>query len=390
MPLLVFAEKMGKISFFCYHPSCFWPEIQPVRERESAMERVILIAPEMELRGSTIYTLILARELKLRGYRVAVMAGDGAYSDELAAEKIPFIRADLSGIFLRDVLYLNHFARLIKPHNPELIHLTHHNLAALGGYLATRLGVPYLLTIQSPVKKAISCRRKFFKGAIAISQPVRQSAVNTGQLAREKVHIIENGVATDLSPPARNNTGLIPVVGTVSRLEKDRGIKYFIHAARELILRNVQAHFLVIGSGPDEPKIRKLVRRLEITEHVTINNAASSYRNHMVPIDIFVSPALSEGFGIFVLQAMANAVPVVAAAAGGVFSLITDRETGLIVPKKDISIFADKIQAFLEDRAFAEKIGLAGFDYVQSQYPLQKTMEKTLKVYHDHEGAVEE
>ena len=35
-------------------------------------------------------------------------------------------------------------------------------------------------------------------------------------------------------------------------------------------------------------------------------------------------------------------------------------------------------------------VGLAGFDYVQSQYPLQKTMEKTLKVYHDHEGTMEE
>ena len=46
--------------------------------------------------------------------------------------------------------------------------------------------------------------------------------------------------------------------------------------ARELIRRKVQAHFLVIGTGPDETKIRKLVRKLDISEHVTINMAGAS------------------------------------------------------------------------------------------------------------------
>jgi len=349
------------------------------------MERIVLIAPSLELRGATFYTLTLARELRLRGYRVAVMAGQGSYADELAAEKIPFLRAEISGIFPLDLLYLNHYTRLLKPLNPELIHITHNNLAGIGGLIASSLGIPYVLTLQSLVKRAIRFKPSAFRGAIAISQPVRQSAVNTGLLPREKVHIVENGIAADINPPEKNNTGLIPVVGTVSRLEKDRGIKYFIHAAQELISRGVQAHFLVIGTGPDEAKLRKLVRRLKISEHVTINMAVSNSKNLINPIDVFVSPALSEGFGIFVMQAMAFAVPVVASAAGGVFSLITDQETGLIVPKRDVSVFADKIQAFLDDREYAESIGLNGFHYVQSHFPLKKTLEGTLKLYFQNE-----
>lgn len=345
------------------------------------MERIILVAPALELRGSTLYTLTLARELRLRGYRVAVMAGEGGFSDELAEEKIPFIRAEFSGVFLRDILYLNHFASRLKGWNPELIHVTHHSLAAIGGLIARRLHVPYVLSLQSPVKKTVPIQGRYLRGVIAINQPVRQSAVNTGQLPREKVHIVENGVATDVNPPTRNNAGLVPVVGTMCRLEKDRGIKYFIHAARELTLRGLQAHFLVLGSGPEEAKIRKLIRRIEFTESITINTAGGNYRHLMDPIDLFVSPTLSEGFNIFVLQAMAAAIPVVSSAAGGVFSLISDNERGLIVPKKDISLFADKIQAFLEDRAYAERIGLNGFRYVQSHFPLKKMLEGTLKLY---------
>ncbi|MHC4942227.1 MAG: glycosyltransferase family 4 protein [Planctomycetota bacterium] len=354
------------------------------------MERIVLMAPKLELRGSTVYTLMMARELKLRGYRVTVMAGEGSYADDLAAEKIPFLRADISEVFVRDLLYLNQYVKQLRPLNPELIHVTHHNLAALGGWIADRLRIPYIVTVQSILKKKLSYQPRFLQGAVAISQPVRQSMVNIGRVPRERAHIIPNGVVTGLKPPERKSAGLIPVVGTVGRLEKDRGIKYFIHAARELISRNVQAHFLIMGIGPEETKLRKLIRRLEITEHITINAALSKFKDLMNPIDIFVSPALSEGFGIFVLHAMASAVPVVASAAGGVFSLINDNITGLIVPKRDISFFADKIQAFLDDRAFAEEIGNNGFNYVQINYPFKKTLEGTLNLYHEHENGGED
>lgn len=356
---------------------------------ETHLERIILVAPGLELRGSTAYTLVLARELKLRGYRVAVMAGEGNFADELADDKIPFIRAEISGVFLRDLLYLNQYTKLLRPFNPDLIHVTHHDLAAIGGLIARRLRTPYLVTIQSPVKRPITLQRRFFKGAIAISHPSRQSTVNVGHIPREMVHIVENGVVTGHKPPSRDGSGLIPVVGTVSRLVKDRGIKYFIRAAKELISRNVQAHFLIMGTGPEEAKLRKLVRRLDMGEHITINMPKSNYRNLMEPIDLFVSPALSEGFGIFVLHAMASAIPVVASAAGGVFSLIKDNETGLIVPKRDVAIFADKIQAFLNDRPHAEQIGMNGFQYVHENFPLQKTLEGTLKLYHLQEAAME-
>lgn len=354
------------------------------------MERIVLIAPKLDLRGSTVSTLTLAKELKLRGYRVAVMAEGGSYSEDLEAEKIPFIRADISEIFYRDLLYLNQYVRLLRPFNPEIIHVTHHNLAALGGWIARRLNTPYLVTIQTPLKRAFSYQAGYLKGAIAISQPVRQSAVNIGRIPREKVHIVTNGVATGLNPPERNKAGLIPVVGTVGRLEKDRGIKYFIHAARELISRNMQAHFLIMGTGPEEAKLRKLVRRLGITEQVTINAASPKTKSLIDPIDIYVSPALSEGFGIFVLHAMASAVPVVASAAGGVFSLIADNETGLIVPKRDASIFADKIQTYLDDRPFAEEIGLNGFNYVQSHFPFKNTLDGILNLYETDGLAMEE
>jgi glycosyltransferase involved in cell wall biosynthesis len=95
---------------------------------------------------------------------------------------------------------------------------------------------------------------------------------------------------------------------------------------------------------------------------------------------------LSEGFNVFILQAMCRGLPVVASAAGGVFSLITDGETGLIVPKRDVSLFADKIQAYLDDKEYADRIGRNGFNFVQKNYPLLRMLDSTLEVYNSVEA----
>jgi glycosyltransferase involved in cell wall biosynthesis len=345
------------------------------------VERVLLIAPALELRGTTLYTLTLARELRLRGYRIGVMSSGGVFSDELQREKVPLIRADISGFTLRNFLYLHRIRALAEEFKPDLIHITHQSLADLGFQIASGLGVPYTFTVHSPLNSRIRVHKQHFRGAIAISQTVRQSVVNAGGLPRDKVCVIENGVATGVQPPPHREPGLIPVVGTVSGLDREYGVKYFIRTVQELIERGVDATFLILGSGPYEKKIHQMIRKLSLQHRITLASAMPSYLKLVSPIDIFVSPALSEGFNVFILQAMSRALPVVASAAGGVFSLLTDNETGLIVPKRDVSLFADKVQAYLDDREYADRIGRNGFDFVQKHYPLHRMIESTLEVY---------
>jgi len=345
------------------------------------VERVLLVAPSLELRGSTLYTLTLARELRLRGYRVGVMSAGGVFVPELARGKIPFFKADISGFYPRDFLYLRRIRSLAREYNPDLIHVTNHSLAELGGHIAGGLGVPYIFTIQSPLKSRLRVNNECLREAIAISQKVRQSAVNAGRLPREKVCVIEYGVETDVQPGPRRDGSLVPVVGTVCGLEREHGVKDFIRAARLLVSRGVRATFLILGSGQYERKIRQTIRKLSLENHVTLASSMPSYRNLVSPIDIFVSPTFSEGFNIFILQAMSRGLPVVAAAAGGVFSLIADDETGLIVPKHDIARLAEKIETYVHEKDYADRLGRNGFYFVQKNFPLHRMLDRTLGVY---------
>jgi glycosyltransferase involved in cell wall biosynthesis len=333
---------------------------------------------------------MLARELRLRGYRVGVMSAGGVFAPELQKGKVPFLKADISGFYPRDLLYLRRIQTLAREYNPDLIHITHQSLAELGGLIAGGLGVPYILTFQSPLKSKVRIHRDLFQEAIAVSQKVRQSAVNAGRLPREKVSVVEYGVETDVQPAPRRDGSLIPVVGTVCGLEREHGVKDFIRAARLLISRDVRAAFLIVGTGPYEKRIRQTIRKHSLERHVTLASTMPSYRNLVSPIDIFVSPTLSEGFNIFILQAMSRGLPVVASAAGGVFSLINDDETGLIVPKRDISLLAEKIQTYVHEKDYADRLGRNGFYFVQKNFPIHRMLDRTLGVYTGEVENVEE
>ncbi len=354
------------------------------------MERILLTAPRLDLRGTTLYTLTLAREMRLRGYKIGVMSSGGIFTHELRKERVPFIQADVSGFFPRDYLYMKRIRGRAKEFGPDLIHVTHHCLSELGGNIADKLAVPYVITIQKPITSTMHIYQRVFRKAIAVDSPIRQSAVNAGRLPREKVTSIKNGIATNAHPPPRRDGTETPVVGTVCHLDKDHGVKYFIHTARELVSRGVKAQFLILGSGPYEKKFRHLIRKLSLQKRVTMTSAMPSCLSLVSPIDIFVSPVLSEGSNSFILQAMAWGIPVVVSAVGGIFSLVIDNETGLIVPKKDVSVFADKIAACLDDKEFADRIGKSGFDFVQEHYPLPRMLESTLNAYSDEEGEAAE
>jgi glycosyltransferase involved in cell wall biosynthesis len=85
-------------------------------------------------------------------------------------------------------------------------------------------------------------------------------------------------------------------------------------------------------------------------------------------IDLFCMPSRTDSFGIVFLEAWANGLPVVAAAAGGVPEVVHHGETGLLVPFGDVDQLAEALHALLTDRSQARAMGQAGRTLVNAGY----------------------
>ena len=347
------------------------------------MRRILLLSSPLSLRGTALYTVSLARELKLRGHKGAVMTPGGILEGVLEEQDVPVVTAPVTGSFWRDALYLNVLVERAREFDPEIVHVQSHTLGAIGALLASQLDVADVVTVHTAVHGPLWFPPGSLTHAIAVSEDVRQALVTSGRFPRERIVVIPNGVSSSLSALDEEEVTKdeLPVVGTVNRLAPGRGIEHFLGAARMVLDAGDRAHFLVVGEGPQERELRKRARKLDLGGHVTFALPRARISDLFRPIDVYVSVGESEGHGIFILSAMAEARPVICTGVGGVLSFVRDGENGLLVGKGDVEELATRIRGLLAAPEERRRLGHAALRDVREQFALHPMVEETVETY---------
>jgi glycosyltransferase involved in cell wall biosynthesis len=140
---------------------------------------------------------------------------------------------------------------------------------------------------------------------------------------------------------------------------------------RVLTDRGVDVQWTVVGSGPDEERLRDAwtssrVRFLGTKKHEEVIDIASEH-------DVFVLPTRWEGVPVALLEAMSvGLVPVVSRVESGVAEILTDGITGLMPPVGDLAAFADAIAGLDADRTKLESMSSAASAYVARNHDIRE------------------
>lgn len=170
------------------------------------------------------------------------------------------------------------------------------------------------------------------------------------------------------------------VIGTIGRLkERVKGTRYLIQAVHFLKER-IDLGLVIVGSGSDEHVLQKLTRDLQLTEQIMFIKEACS-RDILRHFDLFVLPSLSEGFGLVLLEAMAEGRPIVATNVGGIPEVVIDGRTGMLVPPKNPEALADAISYMYDNRLESAEMGRAGKKRVEAFFDIGETAARTEKLY---------
>jgi glycosyltransferase involved in cell wall biosynthesis len=156
------------------------------------------------------------------------------------------------------------------------------------------------------------------------------------------------------------------------RLEhRQKGVLDLPSIDRTLLKRGIDIRWTVVGSGPDEQKLRDAwgspcVRFLGPRSHAEVMDIASDH-------DVFVLPTRWEGVPVALLEAMSvGLAPVVSRIESGVNEVLADGVTGLMPPVGDVAAFADAIATLDADRAKLEAVSAAASAYVAANHNLRE------------------
>jgi phosphatidylinositol alpha-1,6-mannosyltransferase len=170
------------------------------------------------------------------------------------------------------------------------------------------------------------------------------------------------------------------VILTVCRLVAKKGVDFLLRAfpaVRELL---PNAHLLIVGDGKDRKYCRRLARELELdqvtfagrVDHLQVQRYYWLSDLFVLASRVQVNPVThksdAETMGRVLCEANAAGVPVIAARSGGIPSVITHEENGLLFDSDDEDSFLEQIRAVCSDPALARSITAAGLDKARHKF----------------------
>jgi glycosyltransferase involved in cell wall biosynthesis len=160
----------------------------------------------------------------------------------------------------------------------------------------------------------------------------------------------------------------VPLLGIVARLVPIKAHEVFLAAAARILERVPEAQFIVAGDGERRAALEAMAAVPPLTGHVHFLGWRADMPALYAGLDLVLLTSDNEGMPSSIIEAMAAGKPVVATDVGGVRSLVSDGETGYLVPSRDADALAEACLRLLGDPAARERMGHAARRAVYPRY----------------------
>jgi glycosyltransferase involved in cell wall biosynthesis len=295
--------------------------------------------------------------------------------------EIPELRQRISP--MSDLLAIRALQRLIDHEGYDIVH-TNSSKAGLLGAIAVhrskrRPHVVYtahgwgflerrsaLFRFTLLLSEKISARLR--SATITLSDAERDVALFNKLATRENLAVIPLGIDRDeivfldhdtararLAETCGTRLGHL-VLGTIANAYPAKNLPMFFEVFEDLAAEFTNLDLVVLGDGPEMPRLRALHAALPHKDRVHLPGAVKDAATLLKGFDIFVLPSTKEGMPWTILEASLAEIPIVATRVGALPELISDRETGLLVEPGNREALRHAIHDVLTDRTLYQEL----------------------------------
>ncbi len=312
---------------------------------------------------------------------VACLAGPGRLAAEIEAQGVPVHALDVHGRGIsRGVRRLVSELRRLRP---DVLHT--HNLAAhlLGSTAARIARVPVIVHTKhgrydtSSWRRALGMRiaSALSSAIVPVSEDSAREALSYEGVSGRKIRVIHNGVdVTAITPGDRFTRAPGSRAVSVGRLAAVKDYPTLLRATRLVVDALPSFRLELVGDGPERAALERLRLDLGLEGEVSFLGERHDVLERLRAADVFALSSTSEGLSLGLLEALAAGLPIVATRVGGNAEIVTDGETGRLVPPADPTALATALLACLTDPPLLVAMGRAARRRAEEHFDLAKVV----------------
>lgn len=271
-------------------------------------------------------------------------------------------------------------------------------LSDLGGpvLLSTSHGL-HALDDKGPVAGAVYRRleeatRHEVDAWVGVSRAVARDLHHWGVPA-EQVHMIANGIEPGDFPiitaeertRARARLRVADddfVVGAIGNLRPVKGHDVLLRGFAKLARRVGNARLVIVGDGPERPRLQALAARLGIADRIAwLGHLRTGAGRWLAGLDVLAHTSRAEAFGLAVAEAQCRGLAAVVTRVGGLPEIVKDNETGLVVEAGKPAAVARALEQLAEDPELRTRMGQAGARRVRERFDIAESARRYVALW---------
>lgn len=281
---------------------------------------------------------------------------------------------------------VNKIKKQLEILQPDIVHTHLFGGDVWGRIAAKKLSLPVVTTEhnlnlqESLIKHQIKeCLRNYSDVYTVPSEAVADYLKRIYRVEKE-IKVIRHGIElTKFVNNKKINIQKTFKLLLLGRLIKQKGQSIVIQALANL--KEYDWKLEIVGSGPDENKLKNLVNKNNLSDKITFYPATKNVSEFFQKNDIFLMPSLWEGLGIAAMEAMASGLLVVASNVDGLKELIVDTKTGYLISSEKSEAWKEKLQNILTGSLPIDGVTKAGAEFAKDNFGIEKMVSEYEKIY---------
>jgi len=256
----------------------------------------------------------------------------------------------------------------------DVVHV-HDGRSVYGAYLRSLVSeTAYIVTrrVNNPIGDHWFAHAAYRRAGVVVSVAREIAQVverYDSRIQSQVIHSASSGFIVDSTKSAaiRNSFADKFVIGHVGALDnRQKGQEFIIEVARELQSSNPEFEFVFVGDGDDEQMLKAAAADCT---NITFTGFVDNVGDYLAAFNLFILPSNKEGIGGILLDAMDQALPVIAARVGGVPEIVRDGSNGILIESARPDQLKSAILSLAGSAQLRRTLGERGREFAKNLTP---------------------